>query len=239
MKGRALLMVLVLAGVWSTGCATNPQPKPDRTAASTKGGTTTAAPAPRARPKPLAKPFKPRVEPMPAGVKTFKVRRGIPITVYFRDGRILSAEPRKTKTWKPVFVPRRHYTTWFAKLTPGELGTFLHIQLIMAVWHGPAGYRRPGRFSLRILIRHGDKEEEVFRTMIVARGQRYQVYNMYREIAQTPKIKPGGVLVVRLYHRGGSTGAVGVGGGVGFNGAQITISPNKMSPYYLKKRRGL
>lgn len=164
-------------------------------------------------------PASKRLKPLPSGVETVKFKKGQDdLMLYLHPKGILSTKPLPGKKgqWKSTYIPVKRGKSWFIKLDPdegSELGTYTSISLIMAVYNAPGGYATTSRFSIRFLLRRNGAEKELFRTMVLARGQQYKYYGVdNREIATRTKIQKGDVLVFRVMHRTGSTGAVGVGG---------------------------
>ncbi len=181
----------------------------------------------------------PRLEPLPKGVKTVKIKKDQKdLQLYLYPGGILDTKPMPGKEgqWKAVFIPQKGFRSWFVKLDPepgAALGTYTIIHLVMAAFNDPTGFKRSAYYSVRYYLRRGENETELFRTMLIVRGQRYQVYRVLnREIAEETKLQPGDILILRVHHKRGVLGAVGLGGVVGYMGSQFVISHRMLSDYY-------
>lgn len=164
-------------------------------------------------------PIRKRLAAPPADVKTVKFKKGQDdMMLYLHPKGILSPKPMPGSDgkWVSTYIPIKRKKSWFIKVDPeegAELGTYTSISVIMAVYNAPGGYATTSRFSVRFLLRRNGQEKELFRTMLLARGQRYKYYGVdNREIATRTKLQKGDILVFQVVHRTGSTGAVGVGG---------------------------
>lgn len=231
-----LLLVAFGASVVQTGCpSSSPQV---RKAPEAKTNTAKAEPAPPARRAFV--PIRKRLESLPANIQTLKVKKGQDdVLLYLHPKGVLSAKPlpgSKGK-WISQFIPIKRHRSWFAKLDPepgATLGTYTSVSVIMAVYNAAGGYATTSRFSVRFLLRRGGKEVELFRTMLLTSGQRYKYYGVdNREIATETKLQKGDVLIFRLAHRTGSSGALGMGGvKVGMLGPRFMISKRQIGNFY-------
>lgn len=185
-------------------------------------------------------PIRKRLDPLPTGLQTMKFKKGQDDALLYLhpDGvlseKVLVGEDGK---WTSTLIPLKRHRSWFIKVDPepgAKLGVYTSISLIMAVYHSPGGYAATSRFSVQFLLRRGETETELFSTMVLARGQRFQDYTVdNREIATETPLQPGDILVFRVAHRTGSNGAIGVGGVKdGGYGPRFMISIRQIGNFY-------
>ncbi len=244
---KTSLGLMLLGAVWGstslTGCPSSTSQVHKSTEASNTNTTTTnssntAVVTPSKRHKFV--PLRKRLEPLPAGIQTLKVKKKQDdVLLYLYPKGVLSSKPLTGTPgkWKARFIPIKRHRSWFIRLEPEEgasLGIYTSVSLIMAVFNSAGGYATTSRFSVRFLLRRGDKETELFRTMLLARGQRYKYYGVNnREIATKTRLQKGDILIFRVVHRTGSSGAVGVGGvKVGLLGPRFMISKRQIGNFY-------
>lgn len=177
---------------------------------------------------------------LPDNIETVTVKKGIPLYLFMRPNGILSTKPQPGKGWKNQMVSKRRSRSWYVRLKPkdgAKLGRYVFARVIMAIWNSAGGYRSTSRYAFEFLLRRGKKTTLLFSAMQLPKGQRYQAYDIAnREINYENEgertIKEGDILIFRVKHRSGNTGAVGLGGGLKERGNFFVIAPQRISDYY-------
>ena len=164
---------------------------------------------------------------VPKNVVTMKLKKGLPLVAYLHDGKIMKKKNPTGKKWIKTPIPYQGKVSWYLKVDPNgnKLGRFIYMQLIIACYAGQAGFKKSAFLSLRILLRRDGKEQELFRSMLRASGNRYQGYTLVdRELSSNPDLKKGDVLIFRVVHKKGANGVVGMAGGTDFRSSQVHFS---------------
>lgn len=222
------------------GCPTTTTVRNNQNNATTDNSSTTEPSAERPKPRADFVPIRKQLDSLPAGIQTMKFKKDQEdAMLYLHPEGVLSEKPLvgEDGKWQSYLIPTKRHRSWYIQVEPeggAKLGVYTSISLIMAVFNSPGGYAATSRFAAIFLIRRGDKEIELFRTMVLARGQRYQYYGVdNREIATETPLQKGDVLVFRVAHRTGSTGALGVGGVKdGGYGPRFMISTRQIGNFY-------
>jgi hypothetical protein len=179
------------------------------------------------------------LEPLPQNIETIKISKDQDdFHLYLHPGGLLRKKALEGKDghWLPKIIPFNGHRSWFVRIEPekgASLGTYTVIHTILAIYSSAGGTSATSRMSVRFLLRRGKREQELFRTMIIARGREFRFYVVQnREIASNTPLQSGDIFIFRLYHRSGNNGAMGLRGTQGSHGPQIVISHRQISDYY-------